>query len=297
MKSLHHSFDIDLAQHLRSVEAAIIVHHFQHWIKLNQAKGQNFYDGSYWTYQTLDEIKNVFPYMTKEKIIGSLDLLCKGKTRKMKEKIIDPILKKGCYNQSKYDKTVWYAFIDETVFLQTNIHHPTGHVQSRESTSPTPIPDTKPYSISSKEDIHVDDDDVQSTITSKPSLPDQCFQLSHLLFDLVKSKAPKAKIPKWLNWAKEIDIMHRDGYSWDEIEQLIRFAHNDDFWYKNIHSTKKLRSNAVPLTLKMKPTHNNQKDKQQELSEYFDNYHKNSHSKQELDKQKELTEYFEKYHK
>ncbi len=143
-KSLHHSFDIQIAEEY-GIEEAILIHHFQHWISINQKLKRNFHDGCYWSYQSLDEIAAHFPYMKKERIFNLLDRLCTGKSRfAKKEKDFEPVLKKGNYNQSKYDRTVWYAFCDSTKWILWKHNIENGDTQSQDGVSTTPIPDTKP---------------------------------------------------------------------------------------------------------------------------------------------------------
>ena len=101
---MHHSFDIHLAAQY-GVEEAILIHHFQHWINLNQEKGINFYENATWSYQTRESIADHFPYLDRHKVRRLTDKLVKLK-----------VLKKGNFNKSKFDKTIWYAFCDEKIF-------------------------------------------------------------------------------------------------------------------------------------------------------------------------------------
>ena len=153
MKSIHHSFDIDIAQ-TYGVEEAIIIHHFQHWISLNARMKRNFHDGCYWTYQSLDTIIAHFPYMTKERLVNIIEKLCTGKSRfsKKGEKYFEPVLKKGNFNKSKYDRTVWYAFCDSTKWILCEHKIEIGEPQNQDCKNTTPIPDTiKPYAKPERE--------------------------------------------------------------------------------------------------------------------------------------------------
>jgi len=79
------------------------------------------------------------------------------------------------------------------------------------------------------------------------------FRLAKLLYDLILENDPKAKNPKLPNWAADIDKLHRlDGRSFEEIEAVIRWCQQDDFWHTNILSAGKLRSQFQQLILKMK---------------------------------------------
>jgi len=100
--STHHSFDIDIATQLKSVDLAILVAHFSYWVKFNAKMKKNFHQGKYWTYQTQKEIMAHFPYWSRQnirKLIKKLE--CLG------------ILIKGDFNKRKMDKTIWYTLSDE----------------------------------------------------------------------------------------------------------------------------------------------------------------------------------------
>jgi len=152
-KSIHHSFDIHIATEY-GVEEALLIHHFQHWITINMKMKRNIHEGNCWTYQTLDEIAAHFPYMTKERVFNLLEKLCTGKSRfskKGKSLEIEPVLKKGNFNKSKYDRTVWYAFCDYTKWILCEHKMEIGETQNGNGGSTTPIPhaipDAKPVSI------------------------------------------------------------------------------------------------------------------------------------------------------
>ena len=105
ISSQHHSFDIRLAS-MYGVEEAIIIHHFQHWIRVNRKLHRNFYENCTWTYQTYNEICAHFPYFSYHKVRYAIKNLIKKR-----------ILKKGNFNKRKGDQTVWFAFCDEQEFV------------------------------------------------------------------------------------------------------------------------------------------------------------------------------------
>lgn len=80
-------------------------------------------------------------------------------------------------------------------------------------------------------------------------------QLSNLLKKLILQNNPKAKITdtQIKNWGNTIRIMiERDKRTVEEIESLIKFSQNDDFWKSNILSMDKLRKQFDRLTLQAK---------------------------------------------
>ena len=53
--SLHHSFDVALAEELGDVNLAILIHHFLYWINHNRRLKRNLQEGRTWMYQTVEE--------------------------------------------------------------------------------------------------------------------------------------------------------------------------------------------------------------------------------------------------
>jgi len=80
------------------------------------------------------------------------------------------------------------------------------------------------------------------------------FRLTNLLKDLMLQNDPKAKIPKDITkWVDPIEKLERiDKRTAGEIEAVIRFSQEDDFWKANILSTEKLRKQFPQLMLKAK---------------------------------------------
>lgn len=140
LSSQHHSFDIALASQY-GLECAILIHHFQHWIRINRGAKRNIKENRCWTYQTRKEIKLHFPYWTFEQV------------RYLCERLVKMgVLITGNFNKNKIDKTLWYAFVDEKAFhvdadfsknLYERENSPSkGKIPLREGKIPTPIPDT-----------------------------------------------------------------------------------------------------------------------------------------------------------
>ncbi len=79
------------------VSEAIIVQQIEYWIKKNQIKNRNLYDGRYWTYNTFEELSEQ---------IGMRPDRIKDVIRRLREKGIVLV---GNYNTNKYDRTNWYS--------------------------------------------------------------------------------------------------------------------------------------------------------------------------------------------
>jgi len=254
---MHHSFDIQLAA-TYGINAAIIIHHFQHWVSVNKRLNRNQHDGKTWTYQTLDEIAAHFPYLSREDVRGAIELLCNGIGRRSKkeEKSFDPVLVKGNYNKKKFDKTVWYAFADESKFLNNSYERETSQIEGGDlpnpyGRSPTPIPDTKP-------DTKPDKELSLSEVSDCPSA--EAADLVDFFLSLQKENNPKFKDPNKTKWAKTFDLMiRRDNRTPEEIKEIATWASKDPFWSGNVLSPDKLRQKFDQLVMRRKNESKGQK--------------------------------------
>lgn len=103
--SINHSFDISLAAEYDSIQIAILIHHFQHWIMKNKRLKRNFIENRTWTYQTQEEISAHFTYWSVKQV------------ERLLQKMIDlKILRKGNFNKTSFDRTKWYCFENEEKF-------------------------------------------------------------------------------------------------------------------------------------------------------------------------------------
>lgn len=94
---MNHSFNVTLATDF-SVNIALFVAHVEFWTFRNLANKSNIHDGLCWSFNTLEALQDIFPYWTKsqrETVINNA--------------VKEGLVVKGNYNQTKYDRTVWYA--------------------------------------------------------------------------------------------------------------------------------------------------------------------------------------------
>ena len=94
---MEHSFNIELAKEYGILEA-ILLKNIWFWIEKNRANEKNFYDGTYWTYNSTRAFNELFPYASESSIKRAL--------KSLQEK---GIIKTGNYNKIAYDRTLWYA--------------------------------------------------------------------------------------------------------------------------------------------------------------------------------------------
>lgn len=97
---MHHIFDVDIAVKY-GVNAAILLQNIAFWCEHSRANEKHFYDGMYWTYNSVKAFQIQFPYMGKNQINNAL------------KKLTDEgLVIKGNYNKNTYDRTCWYALTD-----------------------------------------------------------------------------------------------------------------------------------------------------------------------------------------
>lgn len=126
------------------VDEAIMIGNLAHWIEKNEANGRNFYDGRYWTYNSIDAFTKLFPFWTPRQI------------RRILKSLEDQnVIITGNYNQSTYDRTTWYAFADG---FDKNVNLHLTETSNGKDQTVQPIPDIKPednqcslFSIENKE--------------------------------------------------------------------------------------------------------------------------------------------------
>ena len=244
---MHHSFDINLAAEY-GIEEALLIHHFQHWISVNQRLKRNFHEGRTWSYQTIDEIAAHFPYISKDRVVTILEKLCTGKTRFQKDTEFEPILLKGNFNKTKFDRTIWYAFKNEEKFTKLWNHKmEVGEPQNQSCVTTTPIPDTK---TDTKTNLFVADD------PSGPPLGKIQVKVAEgKSKELVIEDVFRLAITKKVNWSKnEIEyafgaLAKYGGVVYD----LTRFIEGTIEKYRNQIKSQKISK------LKEKPCHQTNK--------------------------------------
>lgn len=117
--------------------------------------------------------------------------------------------------------------------------------------------------ISGKEKGHIRDIKGNTTIKKNNkkkeySQNSEEFRLSQLLFSLIKARRENFKKPNLQKWSKYITYMLRiDKRDPEEIESVINWAQQHEFWGNVILSTKNLRGQFDRLALEMQGNNKN----------------------------------------
>lgn len=103
MVYIDHHFRVDIAEKY-GVDIAVFLHDVFYWVHHNWANQKHFYDGRYWTYNTMAAFCEVHPYWSRrqiERIIAT----CKA----------EDLLLVGCFNKDSRDRTSWYTLSDKAL--------------------------------------------------------------------------------------------------------------------------------------------------------------------------------------
>jgi hypothetical protein len=245
LSSQHHSFDILLAfQH--GIEEAILIHHFQHWIRYNKKLCRNFLEGRTWTYQTYNEIAAHFPYLSPDKVRYAIKNLINKK-----------ILISGNFNTREGDNTKWFAFEEEDKFIgevpmkyEDLVNLPGVWENSQGSGKiPRALPHTNTHTLTDTEKEKERNKETEKVGGEPPSPPSASPPPSPSAMDLyvfflgeLRKRNPEFKEPNRKKWLKDIDLLLRvDQRDLDKAKELIVWASTQKYWKKACLSPKTLR--------------------------------------------------------
>lgn len=120
------SFDSGLATGY-GFNCAFVIHHLQFWIRYNKERGINLINGRTWTYQTYDLIAAHIKFLTARQVRTAIDKLVeKG------------VLIKENYNKKIRENTLWFAFSDESIYVDDLIPKPKPKTYPKKETKTYP---------------------------------------------------------------------------------------------------------------------------------------------------------------
>ncbi|MEY9980443.1 hypothetical protein [Lysinibacillus sp. RC79] len=233
---------------------AIVLQQVHYWLRVST----NNRDGHKWVYKTIDEWHEEFPFWSKrtlERVIQSLEDL--------------EILVAGNYNKFKMDRTKWYRIKYETLHkLHENANRQNDGMQTDNlAQSKTPncqegtrqndvnVPDKMAVPIT-REYTETTTENTQRKGNSRKRVYDESsvhYQLASRLYQKILIDDPSFKQPNMNTWADSIRLMmEQDNRTVEQIEYLIDWSQENQFWKSNILSTKKLREKATTLIRQIK---------------------------------------------
>ena len=127
-----HSFDVEIAERYGLLEA-VLLNNLYYWIEKNRANEVNFFDGTYWTYNSTRAFNELFPYVSERQIKNAL--------KHLRE---EGILLTGNYNKSAYDRTLWYALSEKGLSIVQKCPMESTAEDNGSCNDVPPIPNDKP---------------------------------------------------------------------------------------------------------------------------------------------------------
>lgn len=198
---MNHSFNVDIAKKY-GVELAIILENMQWWISKNKANKKHFYEGRYWTYNSVKAFSELFPYWSVHQIGRYLRRL------ENEELIIS-----GNFNKAGYDHTKWYSVNDNLILQNCNIECTEMHNPFSENAQPIP-------------DINTDIN-ISNVVSEKPQID---FDKLLLFFNTTTGKNIRVVNDKT---KRQFNARLKEGYTKADIFNAIKNCHNDDYHKKN----------------------------------------------------------------
>lgn len=203
---MKHLLDVDLAVKY-GIHAAIIFENLCYWIKENETNDRNFYDGSYWTFNSKKAYTEIFPYMTEKQIRTAFQVL-----------IDDDLVKTGVFNEMPYDRTLWYTLTEKgkSICHTGQIHLPhraNGSDPQGKSNCPTGQTNTnnKPF-INTLENTLINNKDMEKAVLAWNAL----------------GISKVTKIPQNSDRYKQLK-KRIEEYGIDEVLRAIQVVGNNDF--------------------------------------------------------------------
>jgi hypothetical protein len=104
---MQHHFNTEIAQKHGTFEA-IFLENVAFWILHNKANEKHFYEDKYWTYNSQNAFRKLFPYWTRQNLRTIINSC-----------VSQGLLIIGNFNKANYDHTHWYALTEKGLSLFT----------------------------------------------------------------------------------------------------------------------------------------------------------------------------------
>lgn len=199
MTKIKMAFDPHVAKHV-GTDAAIILSNIEYWQELNKANNINFFDGRYWTYNSVSAFQEIFSYLTPRQIRNCLEKLESNN-----------LIVSGNHNKKKYDRTKWYSANEYTICQEGKIH--LTKLTNGVDKNVKPIPDSK-QQITNTNKKHVVSNSEKNVFFSL----DECTFLLQNKERVHKSRLTEETFNKLFSWYScDID---KSGYITTNDKQL-----------------------------------------------------------------------------
>lgn len=233
---MRHSFDVSLAREY-GIEGSILLCQIEFWIQKNKENHKNFRNGRYWTYNTMKELANFFPYLTERQINYTL-------TKLRKENLIEA----ANFNTKPLDRTIWYTLTDKGfTILQNCKMHFTNLSNAFDKNVKSINKDTNNTQII-REEINNNYNTARTRENSAPKFEEvKEYAKQNSLLDIAQ---------KFFKYYEASDWLDKDGEPFNWKQKLLSWG----------NSEKQPEMNAKP-----KKNFKNREYSQEELDSFFQN--------------------------
>jgi hypothetical protein len=204
-----HSFDTKVASEV-GITSAVLFHSIFFWIQKNEANDKHYYDGYYWTYNSAKAFRKMFDYLSEKQIRTALN------------KLIDAgYLVAGNYNESKYNRTMWYRLGEKGISMLPKGKMDETKKENGCDKKVTPIP----YSVT---DSVTDSDSMsaKNNIKDKEKTPDT--NPDYIRFNSwIADNAPYCANPKNMKQITQAEFLRlKQKYKSEQISHIIEQIEN-----------------------------------------------------------------------
>jgi len=262
------TFNSELALKFGGTEAAIIIQNLFFWINHNLEKGINHHDGKTWSYSSMKDLQQKYPFISFATIRNTLKRLLEA-----------GIIVKGCYNKHKYDRTTWWAFKDEQVLNEISLllNQQKSLPQPKKSIvqNNTPIPNSL-KNINKQEEEAPTQTNAESSSKGKESSSNQ---IDSLLFEELTKRGLSAKQATTFLKTKEKEYILEKIRQYDylmkfypvkldnpKVRYLIMSIKEN--WVSELYVTGKIKAEKEALKEKKKEAF----EKQERMKKDYESY-------------------------
>ena len=208
---MQHHFNTEIAKEYGILEA-ILLEHFYFWISKNIANNKHFYEGNYWTYNSIKAFSTLFDYVSEKQIKYAINKL-----------ITNELIITGNFNQDSMDRTLWYALTEKGMNLFQNCQMHLTNLSNANDEIVKPIPYNK-QSYNKNNNINNNIKEKENIIKEKER---PIFKQKEVKFEIVEKEEPITITDEeqiFNHWNSKEIVKHRELTKplKDEIKKKIK---------------------------------------------------------------------------
>lgn len=198
--------DTDLGFYSRRVAvkvglaASVIYAHICYWIRKNKANEKHFYNGKYWTYNSMKAFASYFPELTEKQVRTALEKLIQAN-----------LIESANFNKTGYDRTLWYSLKEENEDCQIDM--PKNELPFAQKGTPIPYinqidkQSVKKENIKKKESLELPLGEMETNAKTqeKPQAKSELDEQAAKIYELYPRKAARPDAIKAIKKALKVE--------------------------------------------------------------------------------------------